>query len=621
MKKTILTLCAAALTIVQLAAQPVTPARQVDEEFRGYVLENLLIPVQNYDTAVIRIDDKQVVIDGYWEFKDEVGQVLENPIILSQPPDLKDQFVVALRSPGQALVEITEDGSTKRYRVTVTSRFRENEIEKELEEAIMSFVGDPELRVKVLPPQASLVGANLNRSFGSDTASDIVAPRGQTAGQATGQVLNANDFRPTIVLEGQVENDLVSAKALNIAHAYTENVVNLMSIRNPLQVRIGVKVIRVQHEKNRNIGIRHRSGPGDTFNLEFASAAPFFETGNGIEGTLPIFGSFAGVPTNYRTTVTLDELGIKATLLQEPALTVLNGQAAEFVVGQTVFISGGSRVVDGIIVQDPPVPYNVGVSLLVTPLVREEETYRPRVDGTIPWSNITSQESRWSREPESGIRSQMVNSISESGIIQMGVQPSISSLVPGGENGFPSFNTNTVETRVAMKHGESLVIGGLFDDQTAESMQSIPFLSQIPIIGELFKDRTNDKIRSELVFVLTPTVLGLKDLNNARDYDPRMTETREIMTDEKLLSAVRPVRISAEEIFVRAPDLTEDPNARQPPFPELAPRDGGQVIPAAEVEVQETAPAEAQPDTTTQPPVEGGESAPVIETSAEIPAA
>ena len=569
------------------AGQAKTPV--YDGEFQGYLQENLSIPVTDFQSAKIKIDNKSVAIDGYWEFKDEAGQLLKSPIILSQPAELTNQMVLALRAPGEAVVTVTEDGKTKIYKIMVNTRFKSNNIEKEVEEAIRLFVNDPGLKVKVLPPQASLVGANLTRAFGDETASDIVAPRGQTAGNASSSLMSADDFRPTIVLEGEVENDIVVTKAVNIAHAYTKNVVNLLQIRNPLQVKIAVKVIDVTHNADSHIGIKYRSTTtsyninGDPatqpgFGLGFSSTAPFFATGG--QGGIPIFGQ--NLPPSIGATVSLAELNATATLLQEPTLTVLNGQPAEFVVGQVVSIPTGVTVNNGVSTTIYS-QQNVGIGLLVTPIVSEEATFRADASGLIPWANISQHDNKQQRTNPGPPMQQIINSISENGIVQLAVKPSVSSVnVATGFAATPIIDTKTVETRVAMKHGESLVIGGLFDDQTRKQIESIPFISKIPILGELFKDRGKDKSRHELVFVLTPTVMGLKDLGNAKNYNPRTQSMRDILTDEKVLPVmVKPTRISAAEVLPR--------NVEQV------------VVPASGAVAMEPAPAAVIPETTPSP--------------------
>lgn len=558
----VLILCGLLALSSNLPAQPSPTALPTPDfvELNGFVQDNLVIPIENYAEALISISNKQVVIDGYWEFKDETGQVLQQPIILSQPGDLTNKLLIALRRPGRSEVRVTENGKETVYAIRVDARFEENNIEKELESAIVSFVNDPGLKVQVLPPQAALVGANLNRAFGEETASEIMAPRGEAAGNATSDIAIAEDFRPTIILSGEVKNDLVMAKAESIARAYTSNVVNLLSVANPLQLRINIKVIQATLNKDTNIGIQHRGAATDVDGLAirdglgmiFNSTAPFFETG--AANILPIFGNLEGGSTTYRTQVNLRDLGVDFKVLQEPTLTVLNGQAAEFLVGQEISVPIGFTIDNGVVTQQFA-QRQIGVSLRITPIVEEEEMFRPDADtGGIPVSSISAQQSRRERG-EDGNNIDHLSSIDENGIVRLFVQPSITALQGFDRNGFAQINTNRLETRVAMKHGESLVIGGLFDDSMRKTMEKTPFLSDIPILGELFKNRINGGRRNELIFVLTPEVLGIDQVNQKGNIKGRLQNVNKMLFDEGLQT--KPTRISANDVFVREADAVQ----------------------------------------------------------------
>ena len=61
-------------------------------------------------------------------------------------------------------------------------------------------------------------------------------------------------------------------------------------------------------------------------------------------------------------------------------------------------------------------------------------------------------------------------------------------------------------TNVRMLSGETLVIGGLINEEEQQSLQQIPLLSKIPLFGELFKNRTKRKAKTEVVMLLTPHV-------------------------------------------------------------------------------------------------------------------
>ncbi|MDX6767845.1 MAG: type II and III secretion system protein [Candidatus Methylacidiphilales bacterium] len=520
----------------------------------GFVEENITIPVKNFENAVIKIDNKSVVIDGFWEFKDSAGEVLEKPKILSQPADLTDKVVLALRSPGTANISVTEDGETKVYKISVKSRFRENEIEKELETAILQFVGDPGLKVTVLPPQSSLVGANMRRAFGDETASEIVAPRGQAAGSSTGTVTSASDYRPVIVLEGELLNDLRIIKAINVAHAYTENVINLMSARNIIQVQIKVNVLSVQVSKTSNIGMRYgtRSAAGVftsgltlPLNVQeaFSAGAPFFNVIN-----TNAVGDFQA---QLNAAITRGDVKV----LQSPTITVMNGQPAEFIAGSIVSIPTSVTIDNGVTTQEFS-QQAVGVTLRISPITREEAVFRTRTDGTIPFSTISTQDRRITRaESDTGAaREQVVNSIDENGVVRLLIQPSVSSLGATAVNGVIPVNTNQMETRVALKDRSTLVIGGLFTSEDRKNMEAIPFIEKIPILGELFKNRNNTDNRNELVFTLTPCITGLSDFSEVNDRSVQGAPMRREMQTVGINS--KPVRISAREVFVREPART-----------------------------------------------------------------
>jgi pilus assembly protein CpaC len=75
-------------------------------------------------------------------------------------------------------------------------------------------------------------------------------------------------------------------------------------------------------------------------------------------------------------------------------------------------------------------------------------------------------------------------------------------------NGFtiPALSTRRVETNIELGEGQSFVIGGLIDDRMNESMQRVPGLSNIPVLGQLFKSREDKRAKTELVVMVTPEI-------------------------------------------------------------------------------------------------------------------
>lgn len=86
-------------------------------------------------------------------------------------------------------------------------------------------------------------------------------------------------------------------------------------------------------------------------------------------------------------------------------------------------------------------------------------------------------------------------------------QDSVGELV----NGVPSLETNRLNTQVLVKNEETLVLGGIFREETFESESRVPFFSDIPLLGGLFKRRTEQQEKVELLVFITPKLLQMVD--------------------------------------------------------------------------------------------------------------
>ncbi|MDY0269606.1 type IV pilus secretin PilQ [Trichloromonas sp.] len=71
----------------------------------------------------------------------------------------------------------------------------------------------------------------------------------------------------------------------------------------------------------------------------------------------------------------------------------------------------------------------------------------------------------------------------------------------------PPINTKSAETKVLVKDGETTVIGGAYIESESDGEKGIPYLKDIPFIGNLFKSTTLDKSRSELLIFVTPRIV------------------------------------------------------------------------------------------------------------------
>ena len=165
-------------------------------------------------------------------------------------------------------------------------------------------------------------------------------------------------------------------------------------------------------------------------------------------------------------------------VLSAPKLVVLNNQTATLQVGDQVPIV--TQQVQSVAAPGAPVVNNVelrdtGVILRVTPRVNES--------GTVTL-DISQEVSDVARTTTSGINS-------------------------------PTIQQRRIASVVATRSGEMVALGGLIRDRTVEGRSGIPLLSQIPVIGGLFGNQTREGSRTELIILLTPTVIRAPQDNGA----------------------------------------------------------------------------------------------------------
>lgn len=76
-----------------------------------------------------------------------------------------------------------------------------------------------------------------------------------------------------------------------------------------------------------------------------------------------------------------------------------------------------------------------------------------------------------------------------------------------------NMNTNQITTQVLLHNGETVIIGGIYNHQLTESVEKVPFLGDLPILGSLFRQKTVNDKRTELLVFLTPRII--KPLNSS----------------------------------------------------------------------------------------------------------
>jgi pilus assembly protein CpaC len=113
---------------------------------------------------------------------------------------------------------------------------------------------------------------------------------------------------------------------------------------------------------------------------------------------------------------------------------------------------------------------------------------------------------------EFGIRINFLPKVTPRGTIQLQVAPEVSSLDYSNAVTFqgytiPALATRRISTEVELESGQSFVIAGLLDNRTTETLNKIPGLSNIPLLGKLFQSRAIARNNSELMVIVTPELV------------------------------------------------------------------------------------------------------------------
>ncbi len=252
----------------------------------------------------------------------------------------------------------------------------------------------------------------------------------------------------------------------------------------PLQVLIDASVVSVNLTDNLKYGIQW-------FLDHEGSSISSGSTGTTL-GQIATAGGAAfatgGLSAVYNSGVVNAILSAQAgkgnvNVISSPSLMVLNNQEAKINVGQQVPVStGGSSI--------PLSGTQTGGSFAQTNSIQYKDT---------------------------GVTLDVTPRVNANGMVIMEIKQIVSSVVSLPASGTtltqqqtPTIDKKEIESSVAVQDGETIVLGGLINEENTENKGGIPFLYDIPWIGPLFGSTLYDKTKKELVVLITPRVVKTK---------------------------------------------------------------------------------------------------------------
>ncbi|MEJ0066845.1 MAG: type II and III secretion system protein family protein [Caulobacteraceae bacterium] len=293
-----------------------------------------------------------------------------------------------------------------------------------------------------------------------------------------GSSVHVEGINDSVILSGTVLNAGDADRAVKIANATVgkpEQVLNMLSIAGKDQVMLKVRVVEMDRQVIKQLGVNWTA----LINQAGSTAATIATTSSyGINGALLgglTQGSVTGKIGSSQVTGDLqafERVGLTRTLA-EPNLTAISGEAAKFLVGGEFPVPSSETNTGQVSVDFKP----FGIALGFTPVVLS--------GGRISLKLSTE-----------------VSELSNVGSFNISTGAGGPTLV------VPALTVRRAETTVEMPSGGALMIAGLLQDKSAEDLDSLPGVKDLPILGALFRSRDYLAGETELVVIVTPYLVS-----------------------------------------------------------------------------------------------------------------
>lgn len=286
-----------------------------------------------------------------------------------------------------------------------------------------------------------------------------------------------------------------------------EKVIEQLDIRRA-QVLVEAIIVEVSDDAARDLGLQYALGGGNGSKVPF-TATNFSQTApnilaatgalavgeetsgsselldglrqaaiNSLIGIGGFAAGFAGLTddgTLFGVILTALEQDISSNILSTPHIMTMDNQPASIIVGQDVPITTGEVV---------------------------------GTDFVNPFRTVERR--------DIGVQLEVKPQINEGGVVTLVIRQEVSSILgpAAAQSQELIFNKREISTTVAVDDGEIVVLGGLIENDERVSLQKVPFLGDIPVLGNLFRSQSTSRARTNLMVFLRPTII--RDREGAR---------------------------------------------------------------------------------------------------------
>lgn len=294
-----------------------------------------------------------------------------------------------------------------------------------------------------------------------------------------------------IILRGVVQSPAESANASSLAGRFVgdpEKVVNMIAVRDREQVMLKVRIVEMQRQLLKQLGVSTNGV------VSLSNAALGFNAPNSVPTTGGL--GLASTQTNIGDLEQLDaslqafESNGLVRVLAEPNLTALSGESARFLAGGEFPVPVGQE--DGVISIEFK---EFGVGLGFTPLVMSKGRINLKISTEV--SEVTTENSFFAPG---------VTTVDDDG-----------NLITTAGLAIPGLSVRRANTVVELPSGGSMVMAGLLQEDMRSTIEGVPGMKDVPVLGALFRSRNYANNESELVVIVTPYLVEPTHESNLLD--------------------------------------------------------------------------------------------------------
>jgi len=387
----------------------------------------------------------------------------------------------------------------------------------------------------------------LNSADAAEFAKELLSESGSISTHAATEAFSISDGAPAGA-------DTYASSASIVIHDFEEYVEEILGLlkeldTKPAQILVEATILQTALNEANAFGVDFAL----IKNLNFTDFV-----GNGgplsvIDGLISGAGELIdGTAVNARNGTTSDSGGVSSSVgnTAGPATLkagLVNGDVA-------VFMRVLDEVTDVTIVSNPKI------------LTLNRQPARVLVGTRVGYLNTVSTETATTQTVEFlevGTELAVRPFVSQNGLIRLELRPQVSSftlrqITDGGGSTItiPDEDTTEMTTNVMVRDGQTVVLGGLFTETTTASRRQVPLLGNIPMIGQAFRGNDDSTRRSEIIFLITPSIVNDTFLTETGDRGSDFVEHARYGARKGLLPWSRERRVG--QILIDARRLADE---------------------------------------------------------------